>query len=236
MLMLGCVSRLAAADWSATIERDTWGVPHIKGARDADAAFGLGYAQAEDTWSVMESSMPYYRASAGQYFGPDAAKSDYVVHWLGLWDDIDARFDSDISPATREYLDAFVAGINQYASDHPERVTLDILPITPKDIVAAHLLRHVMFYGLDGVLKEITGPSQARPVADAPIRTAYGVRDTHTDYREPGTASHDDLPVGSNAIAVSPLRSGDGSTMLVINSHQPLTGPVAWYEAHIESG
>ena len=35
--------------WEAEIERDIWGVPHIKGVEDADAAYGLGYAMAEDT-------------------------------------------------------------------------------------------------------------------------------------------------------------------------------------------
>ena len=43
-------------------------------------------------------------------------------------------------------------------------------------------------------------------------------------------------PSGSNAFAVSKSRSQDNETMLVINSHQPLTGPVAWYEIHIKSG
>jgi penicillin amidase/acyl-homoserine-lactone acylase len=42
-------------------------------------------------------------------------------------------------------------------------------------------------------------------------------------------------PIGSNATAIAPNRTDDGSTYLIINSHQPLTGPVAWYEAHIES-
>jgi penicillin amidase/acyl-homoserine-lactone acylase len=42
-------------------------------------------------------------------------------------------------------------------------------------------------------------------------------------------------PSGSNAFAISKKRSADDDTMLVINSHQPLTGPVAWYEAHIKS-
>ncbi len=41
-------------------------------------------------------------------------------------------------------------------------------------------------------------------------------------------------PSGSNAFAVSKSRSQDNETMLVINSHQPLTGPVAWYEIHIK--
>ena len=43
-------------------------------------------------------------------------------------------------------------------------------------------------------------------------------------------------PSGSNAFAVSKSRSQDNETKLVINSHQPLTGPVACYEINIKSG
>ena len=54
-----------------------------------------------------------------------------------------------------------------------------------------------------------------------------------------GIQSHgvtfNDLPIGSNAFSVSPHFSTDGATRLAINSHQPTTGPVAWYEAHIQS-
>jgi len=42
--------------------------------------------------------------------------------------------------------------------------------------------------------------------------------------------------VGSNAVAVAPARSADGATRLLVNSHQPYTGPVAWYEAVLDSG
>ena len=41
--------------------------------------------------------------------------------------------------------------------------------------------------------------------------------------------------LGSNAIAVAPSRSADGATRLLVNSHQPYTGPVAWYEVRLES-
>ncbi len=41
--------------------------------------------------------------------------------------------------------------------------------------------------------------------------------------------------MGSNTLAVSPKRTTDGSTLLDINSHQPWTGPVSWYEAHVHS-
>jgi penicillin amidase/acyl-homoserine-lactone acylase len=43
------------------------------------------------------------------------------------------------------------------------------------------------------------------------------------------------LPIGSQGIAIAPHRSEDGNTHLLVNSHQPLTGPVAWYEARLHS-
>jgi penicillin amidase/acyl-homoserine-lactone acylase len=43
------------------------------------------------------------------------------------------------------------------------------------------------------------------------------------------------LPIGSDGVAVAPVRSADGATRLLVNSHQPYTGPVAWYEAVLES-
>ena len=214
-LLLGVT---AAHAWQADIERDQWGIPHVHGATDADAAYGLGYAMAEDTWKVIENSIPYYRGKAGGYFGPDAAKRDYLVHWLGLWDDLNDRYSVDLTPATRRYIEAFAAGVTRYAEDNPDQVELDnLLPITGKDIIAAHMLRHLLFYGFEASVTELLGDERARPVSIA------------------GTVVRKGEPTGSNAIAVGPQRSSDGSTMLVINSHQPLTGPVAWYEAHIQS-
>ena len=45
---------LASSAWEATIERDALGVPHIYGDTNADIAFGLSYAQAEDGWDILE--------------------------------------------------------------------------------------------------------------------------------------------------------------------------------------
>ena len=213
----GAETENQAGSWAADIARDRYGIPHVHGVRDADAAFGLAYAQAQDAWPIIESSIPYYRGQAGRYFGPDAARSDYLVKWLGLWRDIGDRYTSDLKPATREYVEAFAAGLNRYAADFPERVEHDVLPITGQDIIAAHMLRHLLFYGFDAAVAELTGDKRARPVS-APAKALIGA-----------------APIGSNASAVAPHRSEDGSTMLMINSHQPLTGPVAWYEAHLSS-
>ena len=44
--------------YNATITRDIWGVPHIHGDRDRDAAFGLAYAHAEDDIKNIAPSAP----------------------------------------------------------------------------------------------------------------------------------------------------------------------------------
>ena len=52
----------AADKYDVRILRDTWGVPHIFGKTDADAAYGLGYAHCEDDWNYMEDAMLTARA------------------------------------------------------------------------------------------------------------------------------------------------------------------------------
>ena len=210
---------LNALALEASIERDTYGVPHVYGATDADAAFGLAYAQAEDAWPIMEGSLPFFRGNAGRYEGQEGAQSDYLVKWLDLWGTLDRDYERVLSPEIRAYVEAFAAGFNAFARDHTDEIEHpELLPVTGKDIVAGHMLRHPLFYGFDGPVLELFGDTRPNTVSKAP----YNPKPKD--------------PIGSNATAVAPARTDDGSTYLIINSHQPLTGPVAWYEAHIESG
>src|SRR6516164_1507754 len=48
------ISRYKAQAKNVTIIRDKWGIPHIYGKSDADAVFGLLYAQCEDNFSRVE--------------------------------------------------------------------------------------------------------------------------------------------------------------------------------------
>jgi acyl-homoserine-lactone acylase len=208
----------AAHAYRAEIERDALGVPHIYGETNADMAFGLAYAQAEDGWEILEESLPYYRGQAAQFFGKDAAATDYLVKWLGFWQVIERDYDALLKPDTKEYLKAFAEGFNAFAEANPERVSLDVLPVTPEDVIAAHMLRHPLFYGFEKSISAIRAESRQFEVSEPPIL--------------PNTA----ITLGSNATAVAPSRSRDGSTLLMINSHQPLTGPVSWYEVHLRSG
>ena len=215
-------------NYQVVIERDYLGVPHIIGERDIDAAFGFAFAQAEDNWQIIHDSIPFYRGNNASINGRDAATVDFLIQWLGIWETIEANYETDLKPETRAYIDAFVDGINYYAALHPEQTNESIFPITAKDMIAGYMLRHLLFYGFDGHVIELFESKRQRPVSNGPAGVSLA-QATSQGVMING------LPIGSNAIAVSQPLTEDGATRLAINSHQPTTGPVAWYEAHIES-
>ena len=232
----GCANKFATDDYltlgdkyQVVIERDHLGVPHIVGERDVDAAFGFAYAQAEDNWQIIHDTIPFYRGTNAAINGKDAATVDFLVQWLGIWETIDRDYETQLKPETRAWIGAFVDGINYYAALHPEQTNPSIFPITEKDVVAGYMLRHLLFYGFDASITELFEPQRQRPVSRGPADADIQAR----PMAEGVTIGN--LPVGSNAIAVSAPFTIDGATRLAINSHQPTTGPVAWYEAHIQS-
>jgi penicillin amidase/acyl-homoserine-lactone acylase len=216
----------AAAAYDAEIIRDSFGVPHIYGARDADTAFGLAYAHAEDDFETIQETVAAARGVLARYRGKDAAAIDYIASLLGVWDTIRERYDADVPADVKAMAEGYVAGLNLYASEHPEKTWAGLAPFTPEDVVAGFMFKTPFFYGLDDTLLKLFGEDYTQSIALDPAgpKKAY--------LLGPRPASE----LGSNAFAVSPARSGDGFTRLVINSHQPLTGPVAWYEAQVTSG
>ena len=105
----------------------------------------------------------------------------------------------------RDLLTAFAAGANYYAAENPDRVDQTLYPITGEDLIAAMHFQQLLFYGFADTVQQLLAGEV------------------------PQTA-----PRGSNAIAISPGR-GWGATRLLINSHQPLTGPFSWYEIGVSS-
>ena len=68
-----------AQQYKAKISRDIWGVPHISGKRDADVAFGLAFAHAEDDIKNIAENMYLYRAQMGLKDGSSGAVIDYLI-------------------------------------------------------------------------------------------------------------------------------------------------------------
>jgi len=193
--------------YDVEIRRDTFGVPNIYGKTDADAAFGLAYAHAEDDFVTIQETLLMSRALLASRKGRDAAPADYFVALLGARADVAARYETDLSPAVRAVVEAYAEGVNFYAATHPQEVDGGFAPATGQDIVTDFVATSPLFFGLDRELKNL--------YAEAPATV---------------NAS------GSNAFAVAPSRSSDGYTRLLANSHQPWAGPVTWYEARLHSG
>ncbi|MEL7541040.1 MAG: penicillin acylase family protein, partial [Pseudomonadota bacterium] len=83
----------AASNYDVEIIRDNWGVPHIFGKTDNDAAFGLAYAHAEDDYETIQETVAATRGVLARYKGVDAARTDYLIELLNVWDTIEARYD-----------------------------------------------------------------------------------------------------------------------------------------------
>jgi len=206
------------------ILRDTWGVPHIFGATDADAAFGFGYAHAEDDFATIQETLLVARGKLASVKGSDAAPFDYLMQLFRIREVIDEKYEKDLRPETRAVCEAYAEAVNLYASQHPKQILKNgLFPANGKDVVAGFVGRTPLFFGLNHAVEELFRPDRAKPVSEkSPVAAA------ETFYMQGAR-------IGSNAIAVGPNRSADGKTRLAINSHQPWTGPVAWYEAHMHS-
>ncbi len=214
--------RSASQDYKARIIRDKWGVPHIYAKQDADAAFGLAYAHSEDDWQTIQETILFVRGSLAQHQGKEAAVTDYLMHLLKASETIEAKYETDLNPATRKLVEAYADGLNNWAIEHPDQVLPGVLPVTGKDIVAGFVARTPFFYGLDDDLGKLFADTRQFPVSEKQLAS----------FIADGTPAP---LIGSNAFAVAPGRSEDGHTRLLVNSHQPFTGPVAWYEARIKT-
>lgn len=196
-----------AAAYDVRIRRDEFGVPHVLGKTDADAAYGLGFAQSEDDWVTVQETLMTARGRQALLKGADGVPSDTLFALQDVRAKVDAGYERDIPAHLRGVLEAYAAGVNRYAALHPEKVSPHFTSATGKDIVAFAVFRGPSFYGLEGVFAQAA--TGKLPLA------------------APG--------IGSNAVAVAPSRSADGHTRLLFNSHQPWTGPLTWYEAVVES-
>ena len=207
--------------YDVRILRDQWGVPHVFGQTDADAAFGLAYAHAEDDFLTIQQTALAARGELARIYGMDAAPNDYMVHLLRIEDQVDANFQTGIGAETRALLEGYAAGLNYYAALHEEEALPGLFPISGRDMVAASVHKSPLFFGLDETLSELFAEERQNTVS---TRTAHF----------PGNWNLDAI-LGSNAFAVGPGRSANGETFLAVNSHQPWSGPLSWYEAHVHS-
>lgn len=210
-----------AQSYDARIIRDDFGVPHIFGKSDRDTAFGLAYAHSEDDWETIQDTLVGSRGMAAQFKGKSVAPTDYLYDLFKVREAVETKYDS-LPKTVRDVAEGYADGINLFVAEHQDRAKQGLFPVTGKDIISGVTWATPFFYRLDedlaGLFAEGAKPKVSPWGRDASLQGVLpeAVR-------------------GSNAFAVAPARSDDGHTRLVINSHQPMTGPYAWYEAHTVS-
>ena len=192
-------------EYDVSIHRDFWGIPYIKGETDMDVAYGIGLSHAEDAYDDLVELMPLYRGKSALFNGLKGVETDYLVRLLRVHQNVEKFAKDQLSDRSLQMAQAYADGVNQFAKDNPSKVNQRLHPITKEDIIAGSYIQHLFFAGLDSGLQ------------------------TMSDHISKS------IPTGSNAIAVNGVKTEGDSSFLLINSHQPLAGPVGWYELNVES-
>lgn len=192
------------------IVRDSFGVPHIYGKTDAETAYGLAWATAEDDVENSQFMLGAIKGQLGRRLGKDGAKIDFAVQFLGVLDYVEQHYEKEIPEDFKRVLEGYCAGANAFLTKHPEKL-LDkrLLPIRPQHLVTGYMLGMAL---MGGVERTVTKMVNGKIVKDMP-------------KPEDG--------IGSNAFAFNSYRSEHGNSLLAVNAHQPIEGLLSWYEAHV---
>ena len=192
-----------------TIARDSFGVPHIFAPTDAEVAYGLAWAHAEDDFGTIQILVQSGKGMLGKALGKKGAEGDYVVQLLRIRKTVEEQWNT-LSPDFLALIKGYVNGLNAYAKAHPDEVKYKkAFPFNEKEYMTAVVLSTSLFCGLEQVLPQILGGKVA----------------TIPNFN----------PQGSNAFAMNSKKTTTGESFLAINAHQPQEGPVAFYEAHLQS-
>ena len=192
---------------AANIEiiRDDYGVPHIYGKTDADAVFGLLYAQCEDDFNRVEQNYIWAIGRLAELEGEEALYSDLRAKLFMSEEEAKANYEK--SPDwLKKLCDAFADGVNYYLYTHPE--------VKPK------LLTHFepwmpMYFSEGSIGGDIERISTKKIAAFYESDMALPELEELQLKRE----KEAEEPQGSNGIAISGKLTQSGNSMLLINPH-----------------
>ncbi|HXS73785.1 MAG TPA: penicillin acylase family protein [Rhodanobacteraceae bacterium] len=196
-------TRLQREAQDVTIVRDDWGIAHVHGKTDAEAVFGMIYAQCEDDFNRVEMN---YLTALGWTAQAEGGKA--------VWNDL--RYQLFIDPAVlkqdyakspdwlKRLMNAWADGMNWYLATHPD--------VHPK------VIKHYQpWMALSFTEGSIGGDIERVDLSD--LAKFYGADPATTvalAQRTPATWMD---PTGSNGIAIAPKLTADGHALLLINPH-----------------
>jgi acyl-homoserine lactone acylase PvdQ len=205
-----------AARWeeraaAVTITRDDWGIAHVHGKTDADAVFGMIYAQAEDDFNRIETN---YLTSLGRLAETEGESA--------IWRDLRMKIFTDPAVLKTQYaaapawlqalMNGWADGLNYYLHSHPE--------VKPRVITRFEPWMALSFSegSIGGDIERVNLRTLERFYANVPTvaATGRGVDDSHA--LETGLQTIEE-PTGSNGFAIAPQRSASKRALLWINPH-----------------
>ena len=191
---------------NVTITRDDWGIAHIHGKTDADAVFGLEYAQAEDDFNRVETNYLNAMGRLAEAEGETQIYRDLRMKLFINADTLKALYGK--SPEwLKKLMNAYADGLNYYLATHPG--------VTPR--VIKHFEPWMALSFTEG---SIGGDVEKVNLQE--LEAFYG---GHASASTSGSGSADDdeelykEPSGSNGIAISPANTVNHHALLLINPH-----------------
>ena len=194
-----------AAAWeheaqNVTIVRDNWGIAHVSGKTDADAVFGVIYAQAEDDFNRVETN---YLNSMGRLAEAEGEAEIYRDLRMKLFiDPADMRAKYEASPEwLKALMNAWADGLNYYLYKHPQ--------VKPRVIARFEPWMALTFTegSIGGDIEKISLQQLEAFYGKTPAKQALA---EDTRYVEPS---------GSNGIAIAPSNTAAHHALFLINPH-----------------
>ena len=202
LLLLTAASPSELARWKAqaqkvTITRDDWGLAHGHGQTDADAVFGMIYAQAEDDFPRIEANYLTALGRKAEAEGEGALWEDLRARLYVSESELKAHYAKSPEPM-RKLMDSWAAGLNYYLATHP-----NVRPRVLKRFEPWMVLSFTEG-SIGGDIEKIDLPALER---------FYSGRQTLA------ATERDPDPRGSNGIAIAPALTRGGRPLLLINPH-----------------
>jgi acyl-homoserine lactone acylase PvdQ len=195
------LQRLEARAKNITIMRDDFGVPHVYAMTDADAVFGMLYAQSEDDFNRVEQNYIWATGRLAEVEGEDALYSDLRARLYMTVDEAKAAYAS--APDWLKALcDGFADGLNYYLLTHPEvkpRLLTRFEPWMPMFFSEGSIGGDIEQIPLEGIRAFYSGEEPAKSIRSASRRI--------------------EEPRGSNGFAIAGKLTESGNAMLLINPH-----------------
>jgi acyl-homoserine-lactone acylase len=224
------VARWEARAAGVSITRDEWGIPHVHGPTDADAIFGLMYAQAEDDFPRIEENFLNSQGRLAEAEGEEAIWRDLRMKLFIDPVRMQALYD-EAPDWLRDLMDAWADGLNYFLYTHPDvrpRVLDRFEPwmaLTFSEGSIGGDIERVNLRELEALYGNGPEPLRASTAAAGPDRATRFASSLVTPDPERE-------PRGSNGIAIAPRLTENGNALLLINPH---TSFYFRHEAHVRS-